>query len=278
MSKSPKSSRMNFGAAAKEPEQRANVHRTGTELGTVTLGGSGLASGVITGGVIANAGSGMVFNEGTLDGVTFEGPLNLDSGMAHVFITSKGLIVEGAGGAGKGVVNITSSFGEISFHNTQTFTNATINLGGGIDEQDTTHLGATLTLGVNLTINQTGEYAGIDSTSYAGDAVVNRGTITAAYKGGRFEIESQTFTNLGTITVSNGDTLDLYPTKLVNLSGGTLSGGEFAIGANSMLALETSRAVLTDDATIILNGAGAAFQGGERIDSTLATRKGAEVR
>ena len=87
---------------------------------------------------------------------------------------------------------------------------------------------AVLTLGTHLTINQTGSTAylyGYDDRT--GSGIVNEGTINAGYNGGSFTINDISFTNQGTINVSNGDTLDVASPET-----GT---GSYTINAGSTL-------------------------------------------
>ena len=49
--------------------------------------------------------------------------------------------------------------------------------------------------------------AAIVSTDASGDSIVNKGTITAGFNGGDFQIDATHFTNSGIISVYNGDTL-----------------------------------------------------------------------
>jgi hypothetical protein len=144
--------------------------------------------------------------------VTFDGPLNLDQ-VSSVHITSKGLIATGAEGTGAGTIDVGYA-SNVYFQNTQTFDDATINLSGGvggygIHQQDTTGKGATLTLGVNLTVDSStasyGQgYTGIFGGTYARDAIVNDGVIDVSTRDGRFSIDARTFTNAGTIDIGGG--------------------------------------------------------------------------
>ena len=66
-----------------------------------------------------------------------------------------------AAGTGAGTINDTGDDSSLYFDNTQTFNNATINLGSTsgysyLDEYDTTGAGTVLTLGSNVTIDESG--------------------------------------------------------------------------------------------------------------------------
>ena len=170
--------------------------------------------GEITGGTLSASGGDFVFNGGTLNGVTMDGALNMAS-YSSLHVTSLGLIVKGAGGAGAGTINL-AAVSSIYFQNTQTLDNATINLAGsfadptGIFQQDTTGKGAALTLGADLVIDMnttTGPYtrsSEIYGGKSAGDAIVNEGLIDVSAKHDVLYITALTFTNAGTIEVSDG--------------------------------------------------------------------------
>ena len=161
-------------------------------------------------------------------------------------------------GTGPGTINLTGYDDTIYFEGNQTFNNATINLGSrsgyydSIYNDDTNDTGSVLTLGPNVTVNQalgeTSGYAELSSTgsNYAGDGIVNEGTINAQAVNGSFYIEPYNFTNQGMINVSNGDTLYIEPTTFTNngtiaISGGTvdittaiLGTGNFSINGGTL--------------------------------------------
>ena len=249
--------------------------------------GSGLdtmiVTGAITGGTITGDSSNVLW-EGVLDGVTYDGTLDISrSEGSGVLITDKGLIVNGANGTGPGVVDVLDEQA-LSFEGTQTFDNATINIGGGsaILAYDPHGAVTILTLGANLTIDQTGPTAYL-STAYAyrqnrQDGIVNLGTINAS--GGTFIIDPLNFTNLGTITITNGATVDLSigQTQLTNLARGVLTGGLYEVEAGSTVQLGKNLRVTSDNAVIILSGAGSVIESldtetGDQvsIDSTLTS-------
>ena len=77
---------------------------TGTALGAVVLA----SAGTIKNGTIADAGSGLTFSGGTLDGVTYQGPLNLSQASSSLYIKD-GITLTGAGGSGNGTINLTGT-------------------------------------------------------------------------------------------------------------------------------------------------------------------------
>jgi fibronectin-binding autotransporter adhesin len=235
---------------------------TGTKLGQLTLASSGL----INGGTIKDAGTGFVWSGGTLDGVTYEGTLDMSATSSSLRIGIDGLVAKNAAGTGPGTINLTGTSSQLVVVNNQTLDKATINIGGATNyaylyDYDTNGASHTLTLGSGLTIDQTGVYAALaDYSGQAGDGFVNEGKISAEVAGGRFTIQSQSFDNLGSIAVANGDALTLQPANLVNFAAGTLTGGTFEADAGSTFQLLNNTFVTTLDATVILNGAGSVLQ------------------
>jgi len=162
-------------------------------------------------------------------------------------------VVNTAAGKAGGTINDTGYVSNLYFDNTQTFNNATINLGNTgyysfLYENDPTGAGTVLTLGSNVTINESG-YAQIQTGGSAGDGIVNQGaikqsgtgsyltvygnsltnsgTITAASSGGALTIETTTFTNSGTITASaSGDTVTIASTTFTNSGAIDISNGD----------------------------------------------------
>ena len=102
-----------------------------------------------------------------------------------------------------------------------------------------------LTLGPNLTVNHVGRSA--DFFAYdnqpgyygsAGSGIVNEATLNAGYSGGILTLDDVSFTNKGTIAVSNGDTVSItsHYTSFTNAEGARLSvtsGGAFEISADA---------------------------------------------
>jgi fibronectin-binding autotransporter adhesin len=100
--------------------------------------------------------------------------------------------------------------------------------------------GGVLTLGSLVHIVQTGTNAAVgESTSTTGGpgAMISNADIQAAFNGGRFSIGGTSFTNLGSIGVSNGDLLLMDALSFTN--SGTLtvaSGGVVSLGGTVTVA------------------------------------------
>src|SRR5581483_2096928 len=122
-----------------------SVLTTGTGgLGAVVLAGGG----TIAGGTVA--GGGMLFQNGTLSGVTYEGPLDLSANGA--LRVTNGIVLTGTAGTGRGSVLMPDN-SRLYFVGTQSLDNASISLGGTsnyslIEQIDS----GTLSLGTAVTL------------------------------------------------------------------------------------------------------------------------------
>ena len=203
---------------------------TGTGPGTLTLA----SGGTIKNGTIAASGIGIVGSGGTLDGVTYQGTLDLSASSASVFV--KDGFTGGVGGA---TINLTGSASNLRFEGTQTASNATINIGNNsgfatLFNWDTAGA-ATVTLGTSLTINQVGTDVQLDTSENGNTAsgLINAGTIAAGLSGGTFNIlGSGFFTNQGAVNVSNGDTLSITASNWSNTGTISVTGGTLNLGGS----------------------------------------------
>jgi hypothetical protein len=205
-----------------------------------------------TGGSITFAGTPLRANnpypgaDGTLDGVKFVGTMNLANDTAVVNIKD-GLTVTGSDGTSPGVVNMTGSDAQINFYGSQTFDNATVNIGGNglysyLLAYDQNGAATTLTLGPNLDVVATtgNVYFGGDSDA----TIVNQGTITAGVSGKFFEVYSR-FTNQGTIDIS-GEVFAINTPDFTNT-------GTINVTANGSLLLEGDQ-IASQLGNIVVNG------------------------
>jgi hypothetical protein len=258
----------------------------GTNYSTFVLFGGDLPGttdfvpGEIKGGVITDSGSGLQLAGGTLDDVTYESELDLSKPNAGVVIAD-GLTLTGPGGSGNGVVNLTGANSVVAFDGTQSFDNATLNIGsdsgsiapngaftaGSILVNDAAGSGkSVLTLGSGLTIKQVGLYAAIVGPNLSGDEVVNKATINADVSGGLFGVAPNDFINQGTIAVDNGDRVSI---GFTGFGGGewTNQGTITVQGSGSELSLEGN--FKTNDLGTIDNAARVFVDGS--LDNTGAT-------
>ena len=212
-----------------------------TAAGTITTaaGGSLNLQGTISGGTIIGNGGQMLAQGGTLVGVSYQGTLDLSAANSSLTLTG-GTSFSGIGGSGRATIDFNGPAFQSSYLyvlGTATLDNATIDIGNGgagynhLVNQDTAGTGAILTLGPNLTLDQVGATAALDGGSYAGDGIVNEGTIIAAVSGSIFYVDATNFTNDGSIIVSNGAFIALEgaPTAAL-INSITKSGGLVQIG------------------------------------------------
>ncbi len=217
-----------------------------------------LAGGTINGGTVQyGGGAGLQFSNttNTLNGVTVNGTINVaDSAGAAggLEVGANGLVVLTQAGTAPGVVNVgittASSGSRFGFQGTQTFDNATVNLGsasstGNLGIEGTT----TLTLGSGAVVQGAGT---VGQARFVGGTgtLINQGLINANINGLTLTINpSGTFTNSGTAEASNGGILTINPggswsnsgtlkvvdaTSTVNL-GGTFSNAALGTFDNS---------------------------------------------
>ena len=139
-----------------------------------------------------------------------------------------------------------------------------------------TGAGTVLTLGSGVTIDESGD-GEIQTGGYAGDGVVNQGTIsqtasdsgldiygngsftnsgtiTAASSGGILSIDTTKFTNPGTVAVSNGDTVQIE-TRVTGTGTDTISGAstlEFENAVSSRTTVGSQNIGFTGGGTLDL--------------------------
>ena len=149
--------------------------------GTFILG----PGGTLAGGTTKVAGGTFACEGGTLRGVTFDGTLDLSGRGAKVYIDN-GTVVNNAAGTGPGTINDTGSGSFLNFDGTQTFNNATINLGTALvfDLLTESGSGTVLTLGSNITINESGNAI---ISGDVGDGIINQGNIKQSGTGSTIE-------------------------------------------------------------------------------------------
>jgi hypothetical protein len=210
-----------------------NIEGTLTNTGkTLKLGtGTALANvditGLITGGTFAAASTGAFIGAagsyGTPDyaalfsGVTILGPLLLNQTTEDLTIEN-GFALKNTSGSGAGSIVITGAGAELDI-DTETLSNIDITIGAsGYAAALGASVSDTLTLAKTTAVQQTGLLADLNNTYQS--TMVNDGVITNAVAGGVLSLGS-TFTNAGTLDISNGATLALDQTTLTN--SGTIS-------------------------------------------------------
>ena len=239
----------------------------GLNTGTLNVGGTTLLGqlrdhGIVSGGTIHDTGGGMVFygGAGSLQNITYQGLLNLTPAASDLTVLD-GLTLTGSSGTGPGTANVLGAGSRLAFQGSQTFDNATLNIGSNtkadvLAVSDPTGTGTALTLGANLGVIQRGAMAEIDIDRNLGDALVNDGLIGAVATNGSLLIQGGTFTNAGKIVVANGETLSLEADRVTNLTGNVLNTGYWEVDANSTLNLGFDNPILNMNALMVLNGPG----------------------
>ncbi|RBP18412.1 hypothetical protein DFR50_101360, partial [Roseiarcus fermentans] len=131
---------------------------------------------------------------------------------------------------------------------------ATVTVDGAVGNAGTLTLGAysVFTVGAGGVFTQTG-----GTTTVGVNAAFTAATIDV--DGGTFVVNATTFSNTGKLTAASGGVITLTG-GLANLAGGTLTGGSYEADAGSTLQLPNNAPIVTDDAVVILSGAGSAIE------------------
>ena len=221
------------------------VNVNGTLTGNLALS-AGTGSWVLNSGTVRNGtlsttgGAALVVSNGTFDGVTADGTIDMASVNGAQLEVRHDLGLNGALNLGSvdGAKYGQLYFGDNGYAAGTLSGSGTITLGGygnnNIVYNNSDQIGAagTLTIGSGITIH--GKYGQIVNRS-GSNTIVNQGTISADVSGGAVSIGGTgTFINQGTLSVLNGDTLNLNGawsstgTVVVGGTGSTLNlGGSF---------------------------------------------------
>ena len=230
--------------------------------GWLTNSGSGLllngASNILTlqGATIAGetvtmtSGAAMIVNNGMLNGVTVNGPLDVGNSVNGATLTvTNGLLLNGTALVGS-PTNGNSSWGAIIFSGTQklggtgtvVFGNGTCNALALADS------GTTLTIGGGIMVH--GQSGAIGYGGCAGGqqnvGVVNQGTISADATNGTITVDAQPLNNQGQL---------LSPAGVLYLAG-TIAAGGLGSVQSGQGTLELGGFLTNDSQTIILPGSG----------------------
>ncbi len=243
------------------------------DAGTIDGGTLSLTNGAILVGIYNNA------NGGTLADVTLDGTLDLATNNgANVTITG-GLTLNGTIDLGNTSV---STYGRLNFVGAQTLGGTGSVVFGGptgyiYNNQITTASNngdsGTLTIGAGITIE--GQYGSIGNSALP---LINQGTIDANVSGGEIGINGTNWTNSGTLQASNGGELALNVSELDNRGtvavqsgslhidspvaqffGNTLTGGSWEVYGGATLDFGGNETLTTNEATVVLSGAGSTF-------------------
>jgi hypothetical protein len=212
-------------------------------------------NGTIAGGTITdNSAALTIGSNGTalLDGVTDNGTLSVAQAGGFLRVRD-GLTVNGT-------AKITGAGAVLDFVGTQSFANASVNLGAAGTAatieltHGTTGSGASvLSLASSLAITQTGQFATIGAAGgVAGDGIVNAGTITGGVYGGTLTLGGTSFTNQGKISVSSGETLNLQAAQFSNT--GTIAVNNAALSLGGSLTLASLGNIALSNASVAVAG------------------------
>ena len=210
--------------------------------------GTFVINNTISGGTIAPDGGTISFQGGTLDGVTYQGPLDLTASEAAVTIEN-GITFSGAGAE---QILIEGASASLSYADTETLDNVVISIGNASSASSL--IGdAGLTLGANSTVITTGVatlYASLQTpTSDSFANIDNKGVIIDAIG----SLSSSSITNEGTLDISDGQRNSFF--NLVNSGDVTVSsaGTSVFISGGSQFGDEV---VLTNSGTLDVSGVG----------------------
>jgi hypothetical protein len=251
---------------------------TGSSI-TGSLGALGL-TGTLQGGTIIDAGGGFNFSAGigTLSGVTYKGTLSLATNAAGVTLTG-GTEVSG------GSISVIGGGAELLLLGSETLNNVTIALGSSgqaaaIGTSDTwlASNATTATLGPQVSLRQTGEYAALQANGFSpfagfglSDTLVNQGTVTAAVAGGTLAVSGYgTFINQGSIAVSSGDSLLDTAETFANTGTITVGAGSVAMIGGTGGNPFGQTLSWSNTGSIVVNG-GSLFLEGDAVTSQLGT-------
>ena len=196
---------------------------TTAELGTLDLAsGASLdfSAGLDNTGATLSVAGGLLL--GQVDGGTIEGTIDLSNSSIEFIdksLTLSGDVsFEGAGGAGAGTIDLTGNYGNLVLSGPMTLSNVTINFdAGGYDSLTISPTGTgTVTLASSVTIDiaanngqpPNGNLIGESSGSPEG-VIVSYATINDTTSGAQLTIYQGSFTNAGTINVSNDNEFDI---------------------------------------------------------------------
>ena len=213
----------------------------GTTAALVLNAGTFVLDGLLQDGTV-EAGGATAQLGGTLDGVTWLGPLTFGAGDALTVVG--GLTVKTAAGGSPGIIDMSAGGDTLALTSDETLDNAILNFSGSDNLVDAT-AGGTLTLGSGFTLDGSGGTL----TATAGN-IVNSGTITL---GGGSILQTPGITNSGSITIGAGSMLQ---------APGLTNSGSITIGSGGLLNLSSFGASLANTGSVTIGAGGelAAFE------------------
>ena len=197
----------------------------GGAFSTLLFGGA-----EVVGGTVLNTGGTVLFSESELEGVTFNGVVDMSAAGSSLLIAN-GITLNSSTGSSPGSIDLTGAGSALVVTDNETLNAATITIGNAATADGVSiDFGSTLTLGANLLVQETG--TGALGVLGGFGTIVNAGTIDAAAVGGGLTINpSGGFSNSGTMAISAGALLALNFVNANAASVGNLknNGGMFEI-------------------------------------------------
>ncbi len=215
-----------------------------------------LDGGDVVGGTVqtTNGASLIAENNGTLDGVTFDGTLNVGNSINGGWLQIlDGLTLNGTMLVG----NPTNGwYGYVNFPETESLLgNATVKFGnsGTCNALRLTSGGTTLTLGPTVLVEGiSGQVGSSYYYCFGGPqnvSLINQGTIAANGSGGTIYVQGAPVVNSGSMSMNNGGSLDInYLPDVTGLSVG--SGGTLTLNGNYNI----NQTLALNNTTLTLNG------------------------
>jgi hypothetical protein len=243
-----------------------SVTSSGIVLGSpMTLDAGALAlSGIIIGSTVVNSGGVFLPNGGTLDGVTWQGPLAGMAGSGFYSLNIKdGITLENLAGTGPGTLDMGNLY-VVNIVDSTPLANMVINFNFFNSIFLNGPASGALIVASTMTINQSQAGAAGEIT---GAALNNSGTISLTASGSTPLIASTSFSNAGTLAVGGGDH--------ATVANGFSNTGAVAVSSAGKLMFTTSNnSILSNAATIDVASAGSLVVGASLAGSgeiTLAT-------
>jgi hypothetical protein len=205
------------------------IDNTGTNLAfSATTGSWHLKGGEISGGQLTPGAGGetLLFTSsaGILsNGVVVNGDLNLPAAGARVRLLS--------GADFTGVANVSGSNTVLAYQETRTLTGKTINLDGS-GAQLAIDGNSILTLGSGTLVRGRG-MIGLVEFAAGNNGLVNQGTLRADLAGQTLEISSDVFSNAGTVSATNGGSLEVRLGYVQSAGSTRVAGGTLITGTSS---------------------------------------------
>ena len=208
-------------------------------VGAGTAIGGLLLTGTIANGTVHDGGLGLQFGTSffpapTLDGVIYQGAVDLSEASARLTVLDA-FTVTGTSGTGPGTINLTGNNSNLTLTGSRTLDNATVRIGNASLAFANPGSTTAVTFGPNLTIKQGGvggSFSGVNSSINGSgsflpsDSLLNQGSIFGSLQNGSLNISGfGTYTNAGSIAFSNGDNLTISAGTVTNQSSITIGNG-----------------------------------------------------